>query len=79
MPLVLFGLLLPLLLVEAELGVVHDLAHGGNGIGRDLYKIQPLLFRHGIGLGSGHDPQLSAVGADQADLFVPDFLIELMV
>ena len=35
-PLVLFGILLPLLLVVAEFGIVHDLADRGNGVGRDL-------------------------------------------
>ena len=69
----------PLLLIEAELGVIHDLTDGGDRVGRDLNQIQPQLFRHGVGLGGGHDALLGAVGTDQTDLFVPDLLIQLMV
>ena len=36
-PLVLLGFLLPLLLIEAEFGIVHDLADGRGRVGRDLH------------------------------------------
>ena len=76
--LVLLGILFPLLLIVAELGLVHDLANGRGGIGRNFDQIQTLLLCHGVCLCSGNNAQLSAVGADQADLFVADLLIELM-
>ena len=78
-PLVLLGFLLPLLLIETELGIVHDLAHRRYSVGRDLHQIHPLLLRHGVGLGCGNNPQLGAVCTNEPDLFVPDFLVELMV
>ena len=43
--LILAGFLLLLALLKAELSVVHELADGGDGLGRDLDKIQALLIR----------------------------------
>jgi len=77
--LVLLGFLFTLLLIEAELGVVHDFADRGNCVGRDLYKIHALLFSQCIGLISGHDAQLGTVETDEANLFVPDLFVELMI
>ena len=78
-PLVLLGFLFTLLLIEAELGIVHDLAHRGDGVGRDLYQIQTLLLCQSVGLCCGHNAQLGTVGTDESDLLVPDLLIELMI
>ena len=77
-PLILLGILFPLLLIVAEFGIVHDLADRGCGIGGDLHQIQALLICHGICLGSGNDTQLGAVFTDKPDLLIPDLLIELM-
>ena len=76
--LVLPRLLLPLLLLELELAVVHELADRGNRGGGDLDQIQALL--HGLlqSISGGHDAQLSAVGTHQTHLSVPNLLVELM-
>src|SRR5699024_10675884 len=71
-------LLFPLGLLELELAIVHELAHRGNGVGRDFDQIQAGLVGVALGLGSGHHTQLVAVGANQADLTVTDLLIDLM-
>ncbi len=44
--LILTGFLFLLELVKAELAVVHDLAHGRDGVGRDLYEIKLLFLCH---------------------------------
>ena len=72
------GLLLPLGLLEAELPVVHELAHGRGGVGGDLHQVQALLVGQALALRRGHDAQLAAVGADETDLPVADLLIDLM-
>ena len=77
--LILLGFLLTLLLIEAELGIVHDLADGGDSIGRDLHKVKALLLRQLVGFVGRHNTQLGTVSADQADLFIPDFFVELMI
>ena len=77
-PLILPGFLLPLLLIEAELGIVHDLADGGDRIGGDLYKIQFLLLGQSVRLSGGHDAQLGTVRTDHTELLVPDLVVELM-
>ena len=77
--LVLLGFLLTLLLIEAELGIVHDFTDGGNCVGGDLHQVQTLFLCQGICLSSGHDTQLGTVFTDDAKLLVADFLIELMI
>ena len=77
--LILPGFLFLLELVKAELAVVHDLAHGGNGVGRDLHKVELLLLCLGQRLLCGDDAEHGAVRCDQADLLIPDLLIELMI
>ena len=76
--LILLGLLLPLALLELELAVVHQLAHGGHGLRRDLHQVQSLLISDPQGLGGRHDAQLGAVITDQADLLVANVLIQFM-
>ena len=78
-PLILLGFLFPLLLIEAELGIVHNFADRGDSIGGDLYQVQALLLGQSVGLLSGHNAQLRAVFADDAKLLILDFLIELMI
>ena len=77
--LVLFGFFLPLGLFEAELAVVHDLAHRGDSLGGDFHQVQIGLLCDLQGLSGAHNTQLLAVGADQADLFVTDLFIDLMI
>ena len=77
--LIFLGFLFTLLLIEAELGVVHNLADRGNSIGRDFYQIQALLLCHFIGFVGRHNAQLCAIFADDTNLLVPYFLIELMI
>ena len=77
--LVFAGFLLALGLLEAELAVVHDFAHGGDGVGRDLDQVKALLLGQLQCILSGHDTELFAGVGDQTNLFVADFLIELMI
>ena len=77
-PLVLLRLLLPLGLLEAVLPVVHDLADRGIGCGRDLDQVQILFCRDVQRRRRGHDAELSAVAPNEADLLIPDVLIDLM-
>ena len=76
--LVLFGLLLPLGLLETVLAVVHELAHRGGGGGGNLDQVQPGLVGALLSLPGGHDAQLGAVGADEPHLPVADLLVDLM-
>ena len=76
--LVLAGLLLTLALLEPVLSVVHQLAHGGIGLGGDLDQVQPLLVGDAQGLLRGHDTHLFAAGANKPQFLVADLLIQLM-
>ena len=66
-------------LFEAELAIVHDFAHGRSGVGRDLYQIHLVFLGKAQRVGGGHDAQLSTVVANDANLFVANLLVELMV
>ena len=76
--LILAGFLLLLALLKAELSVVHELADGWDGLGRDLDKIQALLIRDLQGLLGTHDAQLLTFSADESDLLVENVLIQFM-
>ena len=76
--LILAGFLLALGLLEPELAVIHQLAYGGDSVGRDLDQIQPLLLGHAQRLLRGHEAKLLAGLRDQTDLFIPDLFIGLM-
>ena len=77
--LVLSGFLLALALLELVLAVVHQLAHRRRCLRRDLYQIQALLLCGTQRLLAGHNAQLLAVFADEADLLIPDLFIEFML
>ena len=77
--LILLGFLFTLGLLKTVFAVVHDLAHGGNGVGRDLHKVELLLLCLGQCLLCGDDAEHGAVRCDQANLLIPDLLIELMI
>ena len=72
------GFLLALGLLEPVLAVVHELAHGGHGVGGDFNQIQIALLGQAQSFLGGHDAQLFAGFRDQADLLVPDFFVGLM-
>ena len=79
-PLVFLGLLLPLGLLETVLAVVHELA---DGRGRRWERFSPGPGRRRrpsarASASGGHDAQLFALGGDEADLLVADFLVDLM-
>ena len=76
--LILPGFLFLLALLEAELSVVHQLAHRRHSLGRDLDQIQALLVGDFQRLCGGHDTELLALRADQPDLLVVDVLIQFM-
>lgn len=76
--LVFSGLFFPLALLEPELAVVHQLAHGGNGLRRDLDQVQALLVGDLQSFRRGHDAELLALGTDQANLLVSDLLVQFM-
>ena len=61
-----------------ELSVVHKLAHRGIGLGGNFHQIHALLIGDAQRLVCGHNPQLLAAAADQAQLLVADVLIQLM-
>ena len=70
-------LLFPLGLLVAMLVVVQQLADRRLGVGNDFHQIQLRLFRQFQRPTYRDNPQLSAVRADQADLTVTNFLIDL--
>ena len=74
--LLLLGFLLSLLLLEAELTVVHDLAHGGCGLGGDHDQIQLFLIRELEGFLGAHDSEGLSVCGDDPDLLEVDLLVQ---
>ena len=64
--------------VKAELSVVHELAHRRDRLRGDLHQVQTALLSDAQRLVGGHDAQLLAGIADQADLFVVDLFVQLM-
>ena len=66
-------------LVEAEFTVVHDLANRRDCIGRDFHKIKFLLLCHSQRFFGCNNANHDAVSADQSDLFITDFFVELMI
>ena len=76
--LVLPGLFLPLGLLEFELSVIHQLAYGRGGLGRDLHQVQSRLFGLCQSVVGGHNTQLLPRLGNQADLAVPDLVVDLM-
>ena len=63
---------------ETLAAVVHELADWGRGGRGDLHQVQPCLVSVTLGLGRGHDAQLTAVGADEPNFPVPDLFVNLM-
>ena len=74
--LLLLGFLLSLLLLKAELAVVHDLAHGGSCHGCDHDQIQFLLIGDLEGFLGAHDSKGLSIGGYDSDLLRGDFLVE---
>ena len=72
------GALFTLGLLEPILAVIHDLAHGGDGIGGDLDQIQIMFLSHAQGLLRRHNAQLLTGFRNQTDFLIPDLFIGLM-
>src|SRR5450759_292195 len=68
--------LLFLVLLVAELAVIHDLAYRRLPLRGDLHKIQVLLESDLLGFLDGFDPQLLARFGYQAHLRAPDGLVD---
>ena len=66
----------PLLLFVLELAVIHDLAHGRRGVGRNLDKVEPGLFGKFHATGGGYNADIFAVRADKADFGGPDPVVD---
>lgn len=76
--LILLGFLFPLGLLEAVLAVVHHLADRRGRFGGNFDQVKTCLCGNGQSVARGHDPELLTIGGNQADLFIPDILIDLM-
>ena len=70
--------LFPFGLLETELAVIHKLAHGGIGIGGDLYQVKLSLLGDCQSFLGGLDTELLAVVAYKAYLGVADLFVDLM-
>ena len=77
--LVLSGFLFLLAALEPVLAIVHELAHRRRGLGGNLHQVQSLFLGDVQTLRRGHNAQLFAVFADEADLLIPDLFIEFML
>jgi len=66
-------------LFELELTVVHNLAHGRNGIGRNLHQVQILFLRNTERFRCAHNPELFTRGRDDSDFSVANFFVDLML
>lgn len=58
-----------------EFAEIHDLAHGRIGIGRDLDQVQAGFFGHFHSATGCHDPDVFAVGTNQADFIRADIFV----
>nr|DAY57724.1 MAG TPA: hypothetical protein [Caudoviricetes sp.] len=77
--LVLSGFLFLLAALEPVLAIVHELAHRRRSLGGNLHQVQSLFLGDVQTLRRGHNAQLFAVFADEADLLIPDLFIEFML
>ena len=73
------GFLSLLLLLIAELAVVHQAADGRRRIGRNLNEVHVGVFRHAQSLDRTNNPDLGAVDAGQSDLGDSDLTIDPML
>ena len=74
--LLLLGFLLALLLLIAVLAEIHDAADRGLSLGSNLHQVQMLFLSHAESLAGGHDAQLLAGSAGDADLTDVNLLID---
>ena len=56
---------------------VHDAADGRHGVGRDFHEVHALVARQIDRVGEGHDSELLALVADDADFAGTDFPVDL--
>ena len=69
--------LFPFCLFKTVFAVIHDAADRRRGRRRDLDQIEFLLIGQPLGFTRGHHAELFALGADQANLIVPDLFVDL--
>ena len=74
---VLAGFLFPFGLLETELAVIDDLANRGLGLRGDFHQVQVTGIGHFQRLANRHNPQLGAVGINNANFFIADFFVNL--
>jgi hypothetical protein len=64
-----------LFLLEQELPVIHQLADGRGGAGRNLDQIEVFFAGQLLGLGVGNDADLRAIVTDEADFRSTDLFV----
>ena len=73
------GFLSLLLLLIAELAVIHQTADRRDCVGRNLDQIHPCILSHAEGFGCADDPDLGAIDAGQSDFRNSDLTIDPML
>jgi hypothetical protein len=72
------SLFIALRLFESVLAVVHNLADGRIAARRDFYEVELALHGDLHRVGGRHNAELLAVLPNKADLFVTDFIVDLI-
>ena len=75
----LFGFSLFLRQLVQELAIVHDLAHGGLGRGRDFDKVKFTFAGEAESFLNRHNADVLSIGADQPDFTDTDAFVNAMV
>ncbi len=63
-------------LLVLELAVVHDLAHGRLGVGRDLHQVKVLVVGDALRITSVEQTQLRSIDADETDTRGADLIVD---
>ena len=75
----LFGFPLFFRQLVQELAIVHHLAHGGLGRGRDFDKVKFTFASEAESFLDGHNADVLSIGADQPDFTDTDAFVDAMV
>ena len=62
-----------------KLAIVHDLAHGGLGRGRDFDQIKFTFTSQAKRFLNGHDADMLTIGADQPDFADTNAFVDTMI